>query len=370
MRPLKAHPALKLVSEYFIDSPLPSNISYHWNYGSLLGVNLGIMILTGVTLAMHYTPHVDLAFRSVEHIMRDVNSGWLIRLIHANGASIFFILTYLHVARGLYMGSYRSPRGALWAIGAVILILMMATAFLGYVLPWGQMSFWGDSFPIAPHGFPLLALTSPGLTLHRTGPHDRELLAFLTGSLLGDGHLERHGRGSRLSLQQESSNVAYLMWCHRFLADRGYCSPTPPRLLTRIGVGNKVRFYYRLNTYSLPSLNWWQELWYFEGRKQIVPALAPFVTPLTLAIWIQDDGCALPYGLRLSTNAFTEAEVDLLRTWLATKWGLVTSRHRDGRQPLLYLLSQSMPQVRQLVQPYMVPSMTYKLGLPRRGARR
>ena len=143
MRPLKTHPALKLASEYFIDSPLPSNLSYNWNYGSLLGVNLGIMILTGVTLAMHYTPHVELAFRSVEHIMRDVHSGWLIRLIHANGASIFFILTYLHVARGLYQGSYRSPRGALWAIGAVILILMMATAFLGYVLPWGQMSLWG-----------------------------------------------------------------------------------------------------------------------------------------------------------------------------------------------------------------------------------
>jgi ubiquinol-cytochrome c reductase cytochrome b subunit len=143
VRPLKKNPLLRVASELLIDSPLPSNLSYHWNYGSLLGVNLVIMILTGVTLAMHYTPHVNLAFQSVEHILRDVHSGWLLRLTHANGASLFFILTYLHVARGLYQGSYRSPRGALWAVGVVLLVLMMAIAFLGYVLPWGQMSLWG-----------------------------------------------------------------------------------------------------------------------------------------------------------------------------------------------------------------------------------
>lgn len=143
MRLLKRNPLLRIASDLFVDSPLPSNISYFWNYGSLLGVNLIIMILTGVSLAMHYTPHVDYAFWSVEHIMRDVNSGWLIRLIHANGASFFFILVYIHIARGLYYGSYRAPRGLLWSVGVVILILMMAIAFLGYVLPWGQMSFWG-----------------------------------------------------------------------------------------------------------------------------------------------------------------------------------------------------------------------------------
>jgi ubiquinol-cytochrome c reductase cytochrome b subunit len=143
MRLLKRNPYLKIASDLLVDSPLPSNISYFWNYGSLLGVNLVIMILTGVTLAMHYTPHIDYAFWSVEHIMRDVNSGWLIRLIHANGASFFFILVYIHIARGLYYGSYRAPRGVLWGVGAIILILMMAIAFLGYVLPWGQMSFWG-----------------------------------------------------------------------------------------------------------------------------------------------------------------------------------------------------------------------------------
>ncbi len=142
MRLLKSHPILGLVNSYLVDSPQPSNISYMWNFGSLLGACLIIQILTGVFLAMHYTPSVDLAFISVEHIMRDVNYGWLIRYLHANTASFFFIFVYLHIGRGLYYGSYKSPRTLLWSIGVIILVLMMAIAFLGYVLPYGQMSLW------------------------------------------------------------------------------------------------------------------------------------------------------------------------------------------------------------------------------------
>jgi ubiquinol-cytochrome c reductase cytochrome b subunit len=143
MRILKNHPLLKLLNSYLIDSPQPSNISYLWNFGSLLGLCLGIQIVTGVTLAMHYTPSVLEAFNSVEHIMRDVNNGWLVRYLHSNTASAFFFLVYLHIGRGLYYGSYKSPRTLTWGIGTVILIVMMATAFLGYVLPYGQMSLWG-----------------------------------------------------------------------------------------------------------------------------------------------------------------------------------------------------------------------------------
>ena len=143
MRILKSHPLLKIVNSYIIDSPQPANLSYLWNFGSLLALCLGIQIITGVTLAMHYTPSVAEAFNSVEHIMRDVNNGWLIRYLHANTASAFFFLVYLHIGRGLYYGSYKSPRTLTWAIGTVILIVMMATAFLGYVLPYGQMSLWG-----------------------------------------------------------------------------------------------------------------------------------------------------------------------------------------------------------------------------------
>lgn len=123
--------------------PTPKNLNYLWNFGSLAGIILVIMILSGIFLAMHYVPHVSMAFDSVERIMRDVNGGWLIRYIHMNGASMFFIVVYIHIFRGLFYGSYKSPRELLWILGVVILLLMMATAFMGYVLPWGQMSFWG-----------------------------------------------------------------------------------------------------------------------------------------------------------------------------------------------------------------------------------
>ena len=143
MRILKSHPLLKLVNSYLIDASQPSNISYLWNFGSLLLLCLVIQIITGVTLAMHYSPNVLEAFNSIEHIMRDVNNGWLVRYLHSNTASAFFFLVYLHIGRGMYYGSYRAPRTLVWAIGTVILILMMGTAFLGYVLPYGQMSLWG-----------------------------------------------------------------------------------------------------------------------------------------------------------------------------------------------------------------------------------
>ncbi len=131
------------VNSHIVDYPTPINLNYFWSFGSIAGFCLVIQILTGVFLAMHYTPHIDFAFASVEHIMRDVNHGWLIRYIHANGASMFFIAVYSHIFRGLYYGSYLAPRSYLWCSGVIIFLLMMATAFLGYVLPWGQMSFWG-----------------------------------------------------------------------------------------------------------------------------------------------------------------------------------------------------------------------------------
>ena len=123
--------------------PTPKNLNWMWVFGAVLAVFLVLQIITGIVLAMHYTSHVDQAFSSVEHIMRNVNSGWLIRYAHANGASFFFAAVYLHIFRGLYYGSYKEPRELLWLVGMVIYIVMMATAFMGYVLPWGQMSFWG-----------------------------------------------------------------------------------------------------------------------------------------------------------------------------------------------------------------------------------
>ena len=136
-------PIFSTLKHTLVDYPTPRNLNYWWNFGSLAGIFLLIQIITGIVLAMHYTPTVEGAFASIEHIMRDVNYGWLIRYIHMNGSSFFFIVVYIHVFRGLYYGSYKSPREVLWWLGLVILLLMMATAFMGYVLPWGQMSFWG-----------------------------------------------------------------------------------------------------------------------------------------------------------------------------------------------------------------------------------
>ena len=135
-------PVMGLLYPTAVTFPTPRNLNYFWTFGAILMVFLVIQLITGIVLAMHYTAHVALAFESVEHIMRDVNFGWLLRYVHANGASMFFLAVYIHIFRGLYYGSYKAPREILWILGVVLLLLMMATAFMGYVLPWGQMSFW------------------------------------------------------------------------------------------------------------------------------------------------------------------------------------------------------------------------------------
>jgi ubiquinol-cytochrome c reductase cytochrome b/c1 subunit len=136
-------PIMGLVHSSFVAYPVPRNLNYMWTFGAILSFMLVAQIVTGVVLAMHYTPESTMAFSSVEHIMRDVNYGWLFRYLHSNGASMFFVAVYMHIFRGIYYGSYKAPREVLWILGVIIYLLMMATAFMGYVLPWGQMSFWG-----------------------------------------------------------------------------------------------------------------------------------------------------------------------------------------------------------------------------------
>jgi len=229
MRIFKTDPILGLVNSYMIDNPQPANISYIWNFGSLLGIVLVIQIITGVVLAMHYTPNVDLAFISVEHIMRDVNYGWLIRYLHANGASFFFIFVYLHIGRGLYYGSYKSPRVMVWSIGVIILVLIMATAFMGYVLPYGQISLWGNLLCLTCNIFIIGAISfiifimvflSSGKiakrmpAIFRVGPHNFDIISIFYGTLLGDCHAERRKNvnGTRLSFYQEATHSEYLYW--------------------------------------------------------------------------------------------------------------------------------------------------------------
>ncbi len=135
-------PLIRFAKEHLMDFPTPKNLNYWWTFGGILAFMLGVQIVTGIVLAMHYTPHVDLAFDSVEHIRRDVNGGRIIQAVHAVGASMFFFAVYIHMFRNLYYGSYKAPREILWILGVLLFVLMVTTAFMGYVLPWGQMSFW------------------------------------------------------------------------------------------------------------------------------------------------------------------------------------------------------------------------------------
>ena len=136
-------PIFRMLKHEYLDFQVPRNLNYLYSFGGILMICLVTLIVTGLALGMHYKPDVNLAFESVEHIMRDVNYGWLIRYIHSNGASMFFLAVYIHIFRSLFYGSYKSPREIIWIIGLMIYLLMMAAAFMGYVLPWGQMSFWG-----------------------------------------------------------------------------------------------------------------------------------------------------------------------------------------------------------------------------------
>ena len=381
MRLLKSHPVLGLVNSYAVDSPQPANLSYMWNFGSLLGLCLVIQIITGVTLAMHYTPSVDLAFVSVEHIMRDVNYGWLLRYLHANVASFFFIFVYIHIGRGLYYGSYRAPRTLVWSFGVVILILMMAIAFLGYVLPYGQMSLWGIytcltcvtyitiilSFIdyITVYLTPtVLAKRVPATS--RVGPHNQDIMSIFYGTLLGDSHAEYRasGNGTRISFVQEARHSQYLIYLHNLIANLGYCNPSTPKVQTRLGAKGTMRYVIRFHTYTYQSLNAIHAAWYTNGVKHVPADIAYYITPVALAIWIMDDGGRVGYGLKLCTNSFTWADCTRLSTVLHEKYGLKSSVQSAGKpnQYIIYVISESMPALRQLVRPYMVSSMLYKIG--------
>lgn len=378
MRIFKSHPLLKLVNSYVIDSPQPSNISYLWNFGSLLAFCLIIQIVTGVTLAMHYNPSVLEAFNSVEHIMRDVNNGWLIRYLHSNTASAFFFIVYLHIGRGLYYGSYKAPRTLVWTIGTVIFILMMATAFLGYVLPYGQMSLWGIVLPqmhnlyifLSSVVFIFIANIKGNNTTRTRGtariaPHNKDILSIIFGSLLGDGHAEKraNGIGTRISFFQEDIHVEYLLSLHKILACSGYCNPKIPVIMQRLGVKGKLRKVIRFSTWTYTSFNWIHEVWYKDGRKILPSCIHEYLTPLALAIWIMDDGSKAGKGLKLSTNNFTKYECLTLVSVLEKNFNLKATLQSAGSrdQYVIYISNDSMDKVRNIVLAYIVPAMKYKI---------
>lgn len=394
MRIWKSHTLLSLINGYLVDSPQPSNISYLWNFGSLLGFCLVIQIVTGVTLAMHYNPSVLEAFNSVEHIMRDVNNGWMIRYLHSNTASAFFFIVYLHVGRGLYYGSYKAPRTLVWTIGTIILVLMMATAFLGYVLPYGQMSLWGlitkpqmynlsliflyilisnYLLLITPHKESSVTISDPYpfekvsrlKGKYRIGPHNHDVLSIIFGSLLGDAHGEKKqmGTGTRITFYQESSHVEYMLYIHKLLCGLGYCNPKVPVMGTRLGTGGKVRKTVRFSTWTYTSFNWIHELWYVNGTKCVPNCINAYLTPLALAIWIMDDGGKVGKGLKFSTDSFAYKDCLILVNALNENFGIKSSIQSAGagNQYIIYVLKESMDKLKEIVNPYMVNDMRYKI---------
>jgi ubiquinol-cytochrome c reductase cytochrome b subunit len=375
MRLLKSNSLLSLVNSYIVDSPQPANLSYRWNFGSLLATCLGIQIVTGIILAMHYTPNVDLAFISVEHIMRDVNYGWIIRYIHANVASFFFIFVYLHIGRGLYYGSYKSPRVLPWSIGVIILVLMIGIAFLGYVLPYGQMSLWGFHYSpkyIEDLNFNYLIIES--ITLIplrlpsdlRIGPHNKIILDIFNGSLLGDRHGERRqqGKGTRISFGQQAKHKEYLLWLHDIVSNLGYCSQNMPTIKSKLGPKGLITYYMRFHTYTYSSLNDLHYSWYKNGTKNVPDNIELYLTPLRLAIWIIDDGRRVGSGLKFCTNCFTFQDCTRLSLSLSNLYDIKSTVQSRGvpNQYIIYVWKESIPTLRNLVRPHIVSTILYKLG--------
>ena len=362
-------PLYNTLHSHLIAYPTPSNLNASWNWGSLAGICLVIQIITGVCLAMHYTAHVDLAFASVQHIMRDVPSGWLLRYFHANGASFFFIVVYVHVFRGLYYNSYAQPRELVWLFGVVIRLMMIRTAFIGYVLPWGEL--------LCPKGLIKNSCVVTALSLskmnasQRIGPHKIDILSILTGSLLGDGWAEKRSNSSRFHVLCSAKNVEYIMWLHKYLSVSGYCSIPKPKIIKQIGKNGTIYYSIKIRTWSFSSLNFIYDSFYLNNIK-VLPNLAflnQFCTPLALAIWFMDDeNKHSTGGIYFHTNVFSITEIKTLQQFLIEKYALNCSYTpksclEKNRGYILYIPKRNLPQFISIVEPHMVPSMYYKLGL-------
>lgn len=392
----KSNEFLSIPNSFVVDAPEPANISYFWNFGSLLGTCLVIQLATGIFLAMHYSSNLDLAFLSVQHIMIDVNYGWLIRYAHANGAGFFFIFVYLHMARGIYYGSYRKPRVALWTIGVIIFVLMIATAFMGYCLVYGQMSHWGKVYLCASNIIILIFLLNIKIFLYYINfnnlnnnnknnkykidneiknlltftPMPLDIISIIYGSLLGDGYGEKRYKTTRFSFYQEGSHEEYVLYKHNIISKFGYCSTNIPKITTRLGNNGKIRKIIRFNTWSLSKFNWIYSQWYINKDNRNIKILPKninnYLTPLALAIWIMDDGGRVNNGLKLSTNNFSYEEVKILTNILIKKYNLIATIQKagdkKGEQYVIYISPYSIEELYSIVKLYIVPSMKYKFS--------
>ena len=393
MRLLKTHVLLRLLNSYLVDSPEPANISYLWNFGSLLAVCLGIQILTGAFLAMHYTPNVELAFNSVEHIMRDVNNGWIIRYTHANVASFFFIFVYMHIARGLYYGSYKSPRVLLWSIGVIILILMMANY-------WPNCKYDVTNFyPLIESDFKSLSLNNDELitnkiiiemlpfnstrtkSIFRIGPHNKQILDIIIcgmlGEFWGDKVTGKKRSSVRFNIEQNITNSAYIHYLTLLFFELGYCARPVPYLVEKSDKIIKNRFKYRLSLFTFSNLEWIYDSFYTPElddplnlgniNKQIksVPNfISDYLSPIGLSHWIMQKGSYHKgKGISLATNCFNYADCEFLANILNLKYNLSINveEYPNKNQWRISIIKRSIPLLYEIVSPHIIQEMRYKL---------
>jgi len=241
-----------------------------------------------------------------------------------------------------------------------------------YVLPYGQMSLWGFNEPqmnlydeiSVRLILPFSNQNQKIRAVKRIGPHNFDILCILIGSILGDSYAEKHGNGTRICFQQEHSNNAYLLWLHSFISKLGYCNSDTPKILTRLGKGGKVRQLSRFKTFTFTSFNWIQEAFYVNGVKTVPLIVEQFISPLALAVWIMDDGGIVSSGLKIATNSFNQAEVQMLCDILKIKYNLKATIISAGvpNQYNIYISKNSIKALTNIVGPHMHPSMYYKLN--------
>ena len=375
MRILKTSPVLTIFNSYLVDNPEPSTISYLWNFGSLLGLCLVSQIVSGILLAMHYQGSASFAFLSVEHIMRDVNDGWLIRMVHANIASFFFICVYLHISRGLYYGSYRSPRIGVWVIGTIIFFLMMATN-----IQWPIYMLINDVKYVYLYFISNLSFSKPRIkAIHRIGPHNIDVLSVLICGMLGDWWADKlsnqSGVSVRFNIEQALSNTAYIHHLTNLFYNWGYSSYVIPKLIKKSKrVDNNINwvdstqwFNYRLTLFTFSSLSWIYDSFYEKKNgiliKKVPNWIEEYITPIGLAHWIMQDGSRQnKQGIYIATHSFTYEECIFLSKVLFRKFKLKTTVIKTGfeNQWRISIWKESMPFLVALVKPYIIDEMKYK----------
>ena len=376
MRILKTSPVLTIFNSYLVDSPQPSSISYLYNFGSLLGLSLVVQIITGILLAMHYAGTAELAFNMVEHIMRDVNDGWLLRYTHANMASFFFIAVYLHISRGLYYGSYRIPRMGVWVIGTIIFFLMMAKKIL-----WPKWMLINHIKVISLFIFSNLPFNSSRTkAIYRIGPHNIDILSVLVCGMLGDwwGHklTTQSGYSVRFSIEQSINNSTYIHHLTDLFNNWGYCSYIVPKLVKKnesvnenykLFIRSSDRFNYRLTLFTFSSLVWIYDSFYIEKEGKIIKRvpewIEEYITPIGLAHWIMQDGsCQSNQDIYITTNSFTYEECDFLSKILERKYKLKSTVVKGGHinQWRILIWKNSMITLVSIIKPYIINEMKYK----------